>query len=707
MRDEPCIPASWVDPNATFAALSDYLDFMRHDEDVITTPKYFPVLLELCEGKTAGDLPKRARTPCDELPPGQDFRVPAAYPDTTRYCTAVLDKVHYDKLREDGFGGLVRRWELQLPVIPLRPQTDSPQAFGMTGIGALLGKSAGAATAAPPMAGTPGSDAGEYETDRPARQDDVTAGRYLLGIVDTGCPFAHASLAPAGGHGTRILKLWDQDKNPALTPLKAGGAPADFCVGWEVFRPTLEQWMRDHGDALGSVSEDSCYLDAGYGMVTQAFGHGAAVLSLLAGPVRLQDRYPTDLGGIDRPPTWKPANDAASSADIIFVQAPRDAVQDSSNAAMSASLLDGLRYIVNSRSDATQRIIVNISDGTSRHLHDGGSIIESAILDLVAEVSRDTGGACTLDVVIAAGNSRDDRRHARVRPASFSERDCVSGLHRVVVRIPPDGESPQFLNIRVPPDSPAPRFRITPPGGGPVVEIGAGEQSTWPPLLTPSESSCWLVLQPQRPGMATEGLIAWAPTGQLSTITRARGVIGDWTIECFRGADERDGPECDVQFWISLNQSNDGSVAQGRQARFVDADGRYDPKQYLRAAEIDQTPPSVIWRAGTLSGLATIPPGGDVWVVGSRMMRVIENRPWASLYSSNGPSADGDRVDVDGWRPTQFNRWSDGVRVSGTRSGIVLLATGTSFATAQWIRDLLELPPGQSPLKGDSPGPQH
>ena len=58
---------------------------------------------------------------------------------------------------------------------------------------------------------------------------------------------------------------------------------------------------------------------------------------------------------------------------------PRDAVQDTSSAALAGNLLDGLHYIVGCATDATRRIVVNISDGSSRGSHDGESLIELAM----------------------------------------------------------------------------------------------------------------------------------------------------------------------------------------------------------------------------------------------------------------------------------------------------------------------------------------
>lgn len=681
--------AKWFDPNARFAELSRYADFMRHDDGTDSSgPARFPLILELAEGDAAQALK-------DVLQ-----RVPAPYKASpTRYITAELDEAQYLELLAGRHDALILRWELQLPVIPLRPQSPKPEAFGVLG-GPFLGLG-GAGGPAFASASTPAA------TDSPDAAMQK-ARRWLLGVIDTGCPFAHASLW-SEAVGTRILRLWDQDTYPALGPV-GGNVPADFGFGRQVSRSALNAWMAVHRTPSGRVDEDSCYLNAGYGMVAAAFGHGAAILSILAAPRRLEARYPTDRGDVDEPPTWRPAGDAASEADIVFVQMPRDVVQDSSSAAMARSLLDGLRYIVSAKGDATERIVVNISDGTSRHLHDGSSIIEQAIADLVREVA-DARDGCSLDVVIAAGNSFDALRHAHLRPTLVQEGGAVThprnqGAGRdlgssVWLRIPPDCESPQFLSLRVPRCVTDVRFTVTPPGGAGPIELSPGRSGVaWP---SEAQASCWLVLQDPGEGCASEGLIVWAPTGLLSPEPRSRGVVGDWRIDCRCGSRGEDADVDDVHLWISLNQSNDGAVAPGRQARFLDSDRRYDSEVYLRAAEEDGPPPvSAIQRMGTLSGLATNGDGTPgVWIVGSRLMRVAQGRRFVSAYSSAGPSADGGRARVDGWRPTDFTRWSDGIRVGGTRSGQVLLARGTSFATAQWIRDLLNLEPGQRPWDGD------
>ena len=100
-----------ADPNAVYAELSGYADFLPHDAPDPKPPEEFPVILELADRRTLADL-RRERP---------DLIVPEAYPDLARYATARPGRAAYLDLAATGWGGLVSRWELQLPVIPLRP----------------------------------------------------------------------------------------------------------------------------------------------------------------------------------------------------------------------------------------------------------------------------------------------------------------------------------------------------------------------------------------------------------------------------------------------------------------------------------------------------------------------------------------------------------------------------------------------------------
>lgn len=660
--------AACFDPQAWFADASAFEDFARPDElfpaDSATA---FPVLLELDINARPG-LPGG---PADWLR-AMGVQVPMVYGSSVRHCTARLDIQQYDELISCGLGGIVSRWELQAPVVPRRPQPEFGRGVGVGGSGrnvpdharakARMSAACRLRAPAPPVG--------------PAGVLELTSARDVIAVIDTCCPFAHEALLAPDGR-PRVIRLWDQDDEaPAFAPVPGACKPADFDRGVEVDRGGLAAWMGQFKSVSGQVDEAACYDAAGYTMIDEGFGHGAAILGLAAGPVPLSSRYPDEEARF--PPTWLQAGDRASKAQLVFVQLPRATVEDSSSASLGMNILDGLRYIMSCIGPQTERVVVNISDGTSRNLHDGESIIERAMMEVANDFSV---GKPRLQIVIAAGNAYAERRHARIRPRA------VGTPKEAWIRIPQDAETPQFLNIRVPAGMEDVAFRVTPPGEASFI-LTVGERREWP---THRRASCWLAMQ-EGLGRPLQGLIVWAPTSRTGPGKRPRGLAGDWRIECLSSRPPTNRDET-VHFWISLNQQNNGTVPRMRQARFIDADATYDPHDNLRSLELEPAlAPSVIRRNGSLSGLATVPSQPGVWVVGGHVMRRVRGQQIKALYSSTGPAAGNNhpRRKVDLLRPTDFCRTFAGVRAMGSFSGETTRVVGTSFAAPQWVRDLLD-----------------
>jgi hypothetical protein len=644
-------PRHWCDANDVFAELSGFRDFRRPDnvDGAVSAEedrRTYPVLMELAE---AG-LVSRLR--CDGV------AVPAAYPDDTCYCTAVLTFQQLCTLRRDGFCGKVQRWELQLPVIPDRPAPACPMrtkgSMGSDHAGTLIKRSNASAIAA---------------------------------VIDTGCPFAAQIVRRKNGKGTRVWHLWDQDTCPSLRPLGAQ-APQGFGFGAHASQEQLDAWMKCFSEG-GSIDEDRCYRHADYTVLTPRFGHGAAILDLLASPYPLASRYSSEVSGLQRPPTWKRATDAVMDADIVFVQLPRDVVQDTTSAALPRHLLDGLRYIVCCAGPNTKHIVVNISDGTSRCLHDGTSILEKAMLALVEEFKRVTKGRGRLRIVVAAGNAALEARHAVLHPMEPQKGEDADAFLRQAawLRVPPGCEVPTFLNVRLPGGISGLRLCVKPPGTHTdVLAVSAGHYATWPPYGSPS---CWVIVPPAWRGLATYALVVWSATLTTRTM-RARARAGDWRISVV-GETAMGEHAPPVDLWISRNGHNDGTLKRAIPSRFVDADGRYDPRRHLRPLEDDPEPPrSVIRRRQTLNGLATMAADSGIDVVGGRIRRAPECEDKRAPYSSMGPAVTSGR-NVDGLRDTDFARTLPAIRATGNRSGDHVRVAGTSFAAPQWARELLEL----------------
>lgn len=644
-----------IDVNLVWADTSDFRDFLRPGQP---RPALIPVIVELKRGDDGkfGDALARLS---DELARQDAGEIPAAYsrldfPTEIGYCTAQLTADYCRAVLCDPqrrYGQMIERFELQMPILPGRPRTPMP-------------------TSVPPG---------------PAHPQRRTAGRTLIGVIDSGCPFAHEALRLAGS--TRILRIWDQDDQPAFsTPHLAGVRPSDFGYGCEVSRQQLDA-LAGECTRNGVVAESACYERAGCADLRTRFAHGAAVLGLLAHPLSLGAR--TGRSHRD-PPTWMPADDEASRADIVFVQLPRDCVQDSSSAGLGRFLLDGLRYILSCAGDDTERIVVNISDGSSRGTHDGNSIIEKAIVALTQDHPRRQG----LHVVLAAGNAHDEERHAQLDLAA-----CASAA--TVLRLQPGSESPSYVNLRLPPESQDIVIRITPPGRSEdaIGEVGDGEARAWPNAGAPV---CAVIRQASRPGCVSGALIAFAPT--VSTDVNApMAPSGDWHIELRSASAFASATESTTHLHISRNQTNPGALSRGRQAVFVDVDGSYAPMRHLRTPKEDASRPplSPIRRAGTLSSLATGPAGKNVWVAAGYILS--SGNP--SLYSAAGPALGGSaqRAGPDVSAATDGSPALAGVRAMGVRSGETVQVVGTSFAAPQVARELVNR--GAIPTKLERPNP--
>jgi hypothetical protein len=630
-----------VDPLFVWADGTGFRDFLRHDEKA--PPEKVPVLCELADGRSMAQFAAtvQALGGC----------IPQAYLDgqarTARYCTATFDARCFGEMTASAGREWLRRFEMQLPVIPLRPA---------------------------PRADRSAKDNGHRK--RPQRGETrPQAGETLIGVIDSGCPFAHGSFR-AGGT-TRLLAIWDQDPTPHY--LKVGGRqPAGFDYGAEILRKDIDALVALHSPN-GAANEDACYAEAGYPVPLQRMSHGAAVLDLLIGPRPLTARLS---GEPDRPPTWKPADDDARRADVVFVDVPRDAVQDSSSGGLGRSILDGLRYICSWAGPETRRIVVNISNGTSRSTHDGTSIIEQAMAELVADHHD---AECEMHVVIAAGNDRDEERHVQV---DVGERTAPLRL-----RVPPGSEAPTWVTVRVPACAHGLSLRMRAPGAPDDAfspEVRAGQAcALFDKDAGAATASAGIVFAPPCDEAASTALIVIAPTERLGPGPRA--AHGDWEI-VLASPEASTGP---VHLYISRNQVNPGALRRGQQARFVSGFEQYDPLRWRRKAEVDPVPAgSPVRRASTLNGLATYPPGQGLVVatgIESRLTPDGARQPvYASLGPSAGPAGTPSRKKPDAAAVTDAYRGLRGIVVAGSRSGSHVRVLGTSFAAPQVARGLAD-----------------
>jgi Subtilase family len=509
----------------------------------------------------------------------------------------------------------------------------------------------------------------ECEGDAP-----TSSAELLVAVIDSGCPFAARMLRDTSGLGTRVLAIWDQDQRPSFASC-GGYRPRGLGYGCAIGREQLNDVMTRatrHDD--GSVEEDLCYRLAGYDAVGRWASHGAAVLSQLLGePVYGGALQPSP--GV--PPSWDAYRPLPiDSADVVFVQMARDAVQDSTSAGLARTIIDGLRFILE-RADPklTRRIVVNISSGTSRSAHDGTSMLERAIVSWIDDAAK---LGIEASVVIPIGNTNDEQRHAVLSDSGYA----------LQLLVPPDTEMPQYVTVRWPTAlAKDVVLRVMPPSGVQCV-VACGEAQGWPDAAQPA---CGVIWPQPETGQTSCALIVVAPTAAGSAaLPVARS--GRWRIEIGSVTRANIALKDPVRFWISRNQINPGAIARSRQAYFIDADELHEPTRHLRLqpSRNDSNVRNGIRRHGALSGLATIArDDGRVVVVGGYVLRDNDDKP--SDYSASGPAAgvaSERRVGPDVSLPCDSSHALRGLTVRANRSGAVVRMVGTSFAAPLAARAL-------------------
>ena len=499
----------------------------------------------------------------------------------------------------------------------------------------------------------PGMPTGGIDTSRiPAGLPLATpAPDTFVGIIDDALPIANTRYRDMAGL-PRVWSFWDQSAG-AVGPVRPGVVP----YGYELDRSDLN-------DALvaamigGVVDEELFYQQIKYNRNRRRETHGAAVMDLLCG---------------------EPVPVPADAPGIIGVQLPSSTVADTSGLALAVNVLDGVRHIIDRamRLNPNASIIINLSLGEIAGPHDGSSMLESALDELVAIL----GGR--LQLFIAAGNNYLSRAHARTELATGASRD----LHW---RLLPDDETPSFVELWLPagvdPSARGLEVILTPPVGPASPAVSAGQTLTWSssPLGPALYSITFLPpasLAP--PAGRAMILIALAPTASLTTTALAP--FGRWTITLRRPGKPDDKDSICIDAWIQRDDTPFGYRRYGRQSFFDDPnDVRFDAMGRLNETD---SPASYVRRAGSLNSLASQSAiAGRSKAVGGyrRGDNYIPN------YVSAGQSAVGTScLAIAGpnlMAPCEDSPVLHGVLAAGTHTGSMMRLNGTSVASPQAAR---------------------
>lgn len=284
----------------------------------------------------------------------------------------------------------------------------------------------------------------------------------VMAVVDYGCPFARPSFRSAtGALESRVRYVWfqgfgTQTMRAELPRAETGASPG--------FYKTLFPYGRElRGSRIDAIlqqfkgDERACYESLDYELMREYSTHGGHVLDIAAG-------YPNPLAEAGD------SLDDAAKASIIFVQLPRQAVGDSSGGAMNVHVVDALRYIA-ARCADTADVVINLSFGTHAGPHDGTSMLESAIDDIIDSERKKKR---QFDVVIPAGNSFNAACHAAFTVAP----DLSVELEWEVM---PDDPSDSFVEFWYGGDAPIAIEVMAPDDNQYLQPVGANQIVTWKP----------------------------------------------------------------------------------------------------------------------------------------------------------------------------------------------------------------------------------
>jgi hypothetical protein len=535
----------------------------------------------------------------------------------------------------------------------------------------------------------------QFDTARariPVRPAGVqpSAGTYL-GIVDDGLPFLKVREALAGAQPRACL--WDQGWQPADSinrhtpppaatisnqdwdgPLQTAGTPEETPRGFFYGRRVRSTANRPGNDRNG-------YALSSYFTPAPRQSHGAGVLGLLA-PWTSSARAPV---------CWP-----AHIAGLAMVQLPTRTVHDTSGGSLAMRVIDGLRYVLwqeeasRAAGCAPRPVVANVSYGVHAGPHDGTSMFESAIVEMLEQHRH-------MHVVLPAGNAARAGCHAQ---RTLAPQGQTGDTKTMTLHVLPDNPSDTFVEIWLPRWGDV-ELRITPPGSAQAYGIRCGQirratsgTAGQQAQEAQQDAVVFGAVYPPQVAQGTEGsmiLLAIGATRRLpaSQAMRQRGLNqqprlqvqglpGLWTLT----VENRQASETPVDAWIERDDAPPDRPVGSRQAYFPDS-----CNEAIR--QHNATP------EGTLNGIGTAT-HARLHVVGAMRADGV-----LSAYSAAGPARmPSPRAGPDVVAPADFSGSVAGLRTAGFVSGTVARLNGTSAACAVYARALasqLATDPTQQP----------
>ncbi len=482
-------------------------------------------------------------------------------------------------------------------------------------------------------------------------------GKAVIGVIDIGCAYLNDRFNSSSGktkrRSTRLLSVWQQVH--AADGNEGWSTPSGFGYGRELVRARINERIREtKGDPALETKQykKDNYLQGRSG--PEPGSHGTHVLATLAGqPDSLRNPASALRASVER-------GSAAPGADLIFVDVPRRPEGDTTGASLCVHIIDGLNYIVD-RANGADLIVINISVGAQAGPHDGSSIVEQAIDDLVDRLEKDKR---TLVVLMAAGNAFDDRRHCHAE-GKIEEKKMAEFLWRLL----PDDPTDNFLEIWYDAiDGSDIYVELIPPYGVSSGDVrcdhGTMLLRDGNPIGSVQHSANTVT------GAGPMALLAVGPT-RASERRKVASPHGLWTV---RVHNHRELPLNGFHAWVERDDAPVGVPPRRNQSYLADANERK-------------------WTTGggTLNNLAT---GKSTFAVAAsdRVTGRVARYSSAGSQTGTATAAGRDRKSaVSILAPGDESPAAGGLLASGVLSGSTFRMSGTSVAAPVAARQLFEL----------------
>lgn len=463
--------------------------------------------------------------------------------------------------------------------------------------------------------------------------------------------------------------------------------------------PKLPRIARIRGALLGRRSKTTPVGDNGMESYKKqliqwpppATSHGSAVLDLIRGRALWAGHPPNG-------PEWicRKVFDRARPQRVHFVQLPIPTVVDTSGGSLAASVLDGLHDALD-HAEPNQDVIVNISFGTHSGGHDGTSMLEGAICELLSlyDGTSEAQGK-KLHVVLPAGNSHLLRCHAMGTLCPHPNPGQIGPKHTLLWKVQPDSPVDSFMEIWLDESAEVVVSMRAPDGSTSCAKLGPAQAEASLPAswMKKEEKLIAGIIHPLRPAQGLKGrmvLLAVTATakqnapwevqmfpGVLSALgltgnkasPRALSPHGIWTITLATNGRAR----LPFHAWI---QRGDTAPLRGRSSRGFGG----------RQSYFLDTPDGGVDPCYTLNGIASFK-HDRLYVVGA--MRHSDN--CLASYSAAGPNrGETSRCEGPNWVVrADESRNVPGLLVSGFHGGAWYRVAGTSMAAAAFTRHLYE-----------------